>query len=279
MAIESDVPPIVGAQLAHAERILATAGSSAPHDEAFALLSSLLGVPTALLDARSESRMSQSDVETYASWVARRSTGEAIPHITGHLAFTGLDLTIGRDTPLVPSGAQRLVGIALERARHHAPGELAAAEIDTGCGAIALALAAFEPRFTRIYAVDPSPVALQTAAANGARYLLNLVISWVEGDGLDAVPEPVDLIVCGQCGDATSPQFARLLEQAPTKLRPGGALVCGLDSAQEALAAESLERAFGGAQVWVELPSDGVVVVVALAPRPSGGDAAFARRR
>jgi precorrin-6B methylase 2 len=279
MSIESDVPPTVGAQLAYAERVLATAGSRTSRDEARALLGSLLRAPVALLLAQAGRLLSQAEVETYARWVARRATGEALPHITGHLGFMGLDLTVGRDTPLVSPGAQRLVEVALERARHHLPGEFAAAEIGTGCGAIALALAAFEPRFTRIYAVDAAASTLRIAEDNGARYLLNLVITWLEGEGPDAVPEPVDLIVCGQCGNATSLQFARLLEQAPTKLRPGGAFACGLDSVQEAMAAASLERAFRGAQIWVEPPSDGVVIVIAQVPRATGGDAAFERSR
>ena len=44
--------------------------------------------------------------------------------------------------------------------------------------------------------------ALETAAANGARYLLNLLISWLEGEGIESVPEPVDLIIWGQAGQA-----------------------------------------------------------------------------
>src|SRR5215813_11293785 len=151
MAGESDVPPTVRAQLAHAERILATAGSPAPQDEALALLSSLLRMPTALL-VRSDSRMSPADVAAYAARTARRAAGEAIPHITGHLGFMGLDLTVGRNDPLIPPGAQRLVEVTLECARHSPPGNLLAVGIGTGCGAIALALAAFEPRFARIYA-------------------------------------------------------------------------------------------------------------------------------
>jgi release factor glutamine methyltransferase len=244
-----------------------------------ALLSSLLDMPTTLLLAQSDSHMRPSDVEIYAGWVARRAAGEAIAHITGRLAFMGLDLTVGRDTPLVPPGAQRLVEVALERVRHSGPGEFAAAEIGTGCGAIALALAALEPRLTRIYAVDTAARSLQVAEANGARYLLNLVISWIEGDGFDAVPELVDLIACGQSGHAILPAFARLLERAPAKLRPGGALIFGLDLALGPLVAESLVRSVPGAQVWVDPPSDGAVVVVAQMPRPAGGGAALSMRR
>src|SRR5262249_39401806 len=158
-----------------------------------------LGVPAAPLLARSDIPMSQADVQTYAGWIARRAGGEAIPNITGHLRFMGLDLSVGRDVPLLHPGAQRLVSVALDCARHGASGpsgEFSGGEIGTGCGALALALAAFEPRFTRIYAVDGSASSLRMAESNGARYLLNLVITWLEGEDLDAVPERVDLIVC-----------------------------------------------------------------------------------
>src|SRR5215813_11912148 len=196
MASESDDPPTWGTQLARAEQTLAAAGSPAPRQEAAELLSYLLGVPLSELLAWPNSPLRQSNVATYAAWVARRVAGEALARITGHLDFMGLDIAIGRDGPLPPPGAQRLVETALQWARRRAPGELSAAEVGTGCGAISLALAALEPRFTRIYAVETSPPALEAARANGARYFLNLVISWLEGEGPDSVPEPVDLTVC-----------------------------------------------------------------------------------
>jgi hypothetical protein len=49
------------------------------------------------------------------------------------------------------------------------------------------------------------------------------------------MPEPVDLIVCGQPTDTISLQCARLLEQVPAMLRPGGALICTLDQVLEPL--------------------------------------------
>jgi SAM-dependent methyltransferase len=279
VSTESDIPATLGAQLAQAERILASVGLSVPRDEALALLGSLLHAPTALLLTRPASRLSQSEVATYRCWVARRAAGEAIPFITGHLTFMGLELTVEPHIPLVPVEAQRVVEAALECARHGTAGELSAAEIDTGCGAVALALAAFEPRFARIYALDENASSLQVASANGARYLLNLVISWIEGDGLDAVPEPVDLIVFSAFEEAVVPHLTRLLEQAAAKLRPGGALICGLDQSLEPLVAEAFRRAVPGAQVWMDRPSQRFVVAVAQEPRHSDGAATFGTRR
>lgn len=285
MVSRSDTPPTWGAQLAHAERLLARRAGDAARAEALTLLGTLLGEPQTFVAARPSTPMRLPDVEVYHDWVARRVAGEAIPHITGRLAFMGLDLTVERDTPLASAAARRLVEVTLECVRARAAGELSAAEIGAGCGAVALALAAFEPRFARIFAAERSPAALRVAAANGVRYLLNLVIDWREGDGLDAIPEPVDVIVCDASASpalGASSQVERLFAQAPARLLPGGALLCALAGGLEREALASLARALPDARIWSASSSDGVVVAIAQVPRaPSGqaGDAVFERGR
>ncbi|HEU0025660.1 MAG TPA: methyltransferase domain-containing protein [Ktedonobacterales bacterium] len=273
MPTEPDDPLTASAQLARAEALLAAAGLPTPREEAAELLSALLNTPATLLQAQPGRRLSQWSVEMFAGWVARRAAGEALPHITGRLPFMGLELVIRRSDPLPAPSAWRLVEAALQVARHHAPGDLLAVEIGTGCGAVALALAAFEPRFTRIYAVDPSAATLETAAANGARYLLNLVVSWLEGEGLDNVPEPVDVLLCGHF-EPSAPSATWLLDQVPAKLRPGGALICGLDHEQIPDVRALIARALPATHVWAESHPGGAVLVAQL-PRPSAGDAAF----
>lgn len=266
MADEPDIPPTWGAQLARGEQILVAAGSPAPWNEAAELLSYLLCVPVSELLAQLASPMRQSDIQTYATWVMRRAAGEALAHITGHLEFMGLDIVIGQNDPLAPPGAQRLVETVLQWARRRAPGELWAAELGAGCGAVALALATLEPRFTRIYAVDTSPSALKAARANGGRYLLNLVISWLEGEGLDVVPEQVDLIVCSQSSWAETS-----LEQVLAKLRSGGALICVVDDAERPAMDELLVGSFHSAPVWVEAQGERPAIVVARLSRNQEG--------
>ena len=289
MVPDVDVPLTWGAQLAHAERMLAERADATAREEALTLLGSLLGEPMTLVQARPSTPMRPPDVATYTGWIARRLAGEAIPHITGHLAFMGLDLTVAHDSPLVSPAAQLLVEVALECARSRVSGttsgELFGAEIGAGCGAVALALVTFEPRFARIFAVDPSPDALRVAAANGGRYLVNLVVDWREGEGLSAVPEPVDIIVCdlaaqsarhssaqnadasGSRASAAPSPLAPLLAQAPAKLRSGGALVCALNGGLEAEARESLAHALPAAHIWTAPSSGGLFVAVAQSPR------------
>jgi release factor glutamine methyltransferase len=268
MTDESDGALTWGVQHARAERILAESGSSSPQDEASELLSRLLSLPVSEILSQPFSAMRQADANKYHAWVARRASGVPMPYVTGHLEFMGLDITIGWDVPLPFPGASRLVEAALEWARSRAPDELIAAELRTGCGAIALALAALEPRFSSIYAMDASPQILAMAAANGARYLLNLVIHWVEGESLDALAEPMDLIVCGQFDPAVPPFNGQLLAQLPAKLRPGGALMCVLGDSQAAVHLESFRSLVPeAAQVWSTASPDGALVAVAQLPR------------
>lgn len=275
MAGESDLADSArtwGAQFAHATRLLAAAGSPNPEQEAAELLAHLLGVPVAVLAARPGEAMRPADVQTYATWIARRAGGVPVPYITGHLEFMGLDISISQGDPLIPQGTQRVVEAALQWARHHTPGELAAADMGTGCGAIALALAVLEPRFTCIYAVDASPETLATAHSNGARYLLNLVINWLDGRDLDVFPEPVDLVVCGQLERLSSGMD--LLAHAPARLRPDGALICAVTDVQRPVATEALLRGEPTTLIWTESAGgDEPAIVLAQFSRFSGNEA------
>lgn len=254
--------PTRGAQLAYAARLFDAAGLPGPEREAAELLGHLLGVPAAMLAAQPDAVMRPIDVQTYAAWVARRAGGVPTPYITGHLEFMGLDIAVGWDSPLPSPGTARLVEVALQWARNHAPGELVAVDLGTGCGAVALALAALEPRFARIYALDTSPETLARARSNGERYLLNLVINWLDGDdGLDTIPEAVDLIVWSR--PAAPRWVVEQLARASPKLRPGGVLICATSSAERLAVTDALMHSAPDALTWTEFEGNEHAIVVA----------------
>ncbi len=277
MESASPAPPTWGACLTWAETLLAHAGSPSPQLDALVLLMRATQTSQTLLMAEPQHTLTHPERERYAAWVARRAAGEPAAYITGHKAFMGLDLLVDRRVLLVRPSTRWLVEAALESARNR-PADagdtgLLVADIGTGCGAIALALAALEPRISRIYAVDISACALEVARANGARYRQNALVNWLEGDTLEPVPEPVDLIVANlpYLRDAASeaasetlrfePRLAlfsnpdgldhirKLLAQTPAKLRPGGTLVFALDDSQRPAAAELLATALPQAYV------------------------------
>jgi release factor glutamine methyltransferase len=272
-----DTPaPTWGAQLTWAEQMLAGAGSPSPPLDATVLLMHTVHAPPALLLAQPERRLSAAEAARYVSWVARRAAGEPVAYITGHKAFMGLDLLVDRRVLLDRPSTVWLVEAALEclRSRPSDERDLLVADIGTGCGAIALSLGLLEPRIGHIYAADCSADALAVARANGARYLLNVLISWLEGAILDPVPEPVDLIVANlpylrreleQVAPAVlayEPHLAlfgeeeglahirTLIAQASAKLRPGGTLLFIEDEEQRPAVAKLLAEALPAAQVW-----------------------------
>lgn len=267
-------PPLTwGAALAWGTQTLAAAGSPSPRLDALSLLMRALGVPHTVVESIPDRTLSPSAVECYAGWIARRAEGEPVAYITGHKAFMGLDLLVDRRVFLVRRGTELLVEAALEIARLRADAPMLAADVGTGSGAIALALACLEPRFARIYAVDASADALMVARANGARYRMDGRILWLEGDLLAPVPESVDLIISNlptipERGRPLAPEVERyepavaffgggdglallrlLLEQAPDKLRPGGAVALEIQPEQGETVRDLLAKALPAAHV------------------------------
>jgi release factor glutamine methyltransferase len=68
------------------------------------------------------------------------------------------------------------------------------ADIGTGSGAIAVALAVNAPEVT-VYATDVSPACMEVAEKNVWRYGVGEQVRLVPGYLLDCLPEPVDIVV------------------------------------------------------------------------------------
>ncbi len=264
-----------GAQVAAAEAFLVAVSSPSPRLDALVLLMWLVGVPAAAVIEEPEHALSSDLAERYAEWVARRAAGEPVAYITGHKAFMGLDVLVDRRVLLVRPASRVLVETVLEVARLRTEANLLAADVGTGCGALALALATLEPRFTRIYAVDSSADALEVARCNGARYRMDERITWLEGDLLAPVPEPVDVIVANlpylpDDMPEMSPSvrlyephvalfggpdglslLRRFIAQVPARLRPGGVLVMELRPDQQSIVEDLLRQALPTAHIRV----------------------------
>jgi release factor glutamine methyltransferase len=251
--------------VAWAEAALAAAESPSPRLDALVLLMWLVGMPAATIIDEPARPLSADLAAHYAEWVARRAAGEPVAYITGHKAFMGLDLLVDRRVLLVRPGSTVIVETVLEMVRLRMETTLLAADIGTGCGALALAMATLEPRFSHIYATDYSADALEVARCNGARYRMGERITWLEGDLLGPVPEPVDIIVANlpylpddmpEMSPSVrqyEPHLAlfggpdglallrRFIAQTPERLRPGGALVMEMHPTQR-VAVEGLLR-------------------------------------
>lgn len=157
-----------------------------------------------------------------AEMVERRRRGEPISYITGHREFWSLDLAVSPAT-LIPRPETELL---VERALTHIAADTRAlADLGTGSGAIALALA-HECSHLQIVATDASQEALAVAQANAKRLSLTNV-QFVLGDWfVPLAGKRFDIVV-------SNPPYIRTndphLNQGDLRFEPQRALASGAD--------------------------------------------------
>ncbi len=251
----------VGAALALAEAWLRMAHiSETPSLDAQALLAHVTGFNRATLLAFPERPLAAAQAERYADLVARRAAHEPVAYLTGHREFMGLELLVDRrvliprpETELLVEAALRDLAerLALNQQEPQRPAPIVA-DIGTGSGAIAIALAVHEPRLPRLYATDISAAALDLARENARLHGVAERIVFLQGDLLAPLPERVDLLIANLpyiaqdipdlppsvsqyepaqalygAADALGAglgHIRRLLEQAPDQLRANASL-------------------------------------------------------
>ena len=153
----------------------------------------VLGLTRAQIHAHPDRRLDTVELDTYRELIERRRQHEPVAYIIGHKEFYGLDFYVDRRV-LIPRPETELLvekGLEIGRAASHS---LTIADVGTGCGAIAISLAAHLPQAI-IYALDASSAALEVATLNCCRHGLEGCVHLLQGDLLSPLPEPVDLIV------------------------------------------------------------------------------------
>lgn len=123
------------------------------------------------------------ELELFQALLARRAAGEPVAYLLGERGFWTLSLQVTPATLIPRPDTELLVQTALELAAGAAA--LPVADLGTGSGAIALALAVESPDW-RLTAVDASREALTVAAANAARHGIANV-EFVHSDWLTAL--------------------------------------------------------------------------------------------
>lgn len=214
--------------------------------EAERLLAHVLGRSTAWLFAHGDAPVVAEAHRRFEVLVSRREQGEPLAYLVGTRGFWRFDLAVSPATLIPRPETERLVELALERLPDDRP--LCAADLGTGSGAIALALAFERPR-AQVVATDASADALVVARSNAAALQLGNIDfrlgDWCEplaGERFDLIAsnppyiadgdphltqgdlrhEPASALASGADGlDA----IRRIVAQAPTHLVPGGWLL------------------------------------------------------
>ena len=231
-----------------------------PRLNAELLLMFTLGSDRAYLFAHPERELSPEEQHRYEAELAERARGVPAQYITGHQEFWGMDLIVTPAVLIPRPETEHVIESVLDcvgraplrqaQGKLSPAGPLRIADVGTGSGCIALALAKELPT-AEIHGIDVSAAALEIARANAARHQLDSRIQFHHADLLaDFKDNSFDFVVSNPpyVGESESDQvqlevrkfeprnavfagptglevIARLIPEAHATLKPGGWLV------------------------------------------------------
>ena len=232
-------------------------GVENPRLNAEHLLAHLLGRNRIELYLDFERKLTETELGPLRELVKRRSEGEPLQHLLGTVEFCGLTF-LSDKRAMVPRPETEELVESLKSEIEDPKSKIV--DVGTGSGVIALSLAAEFPE-ARILAVDISDDALALAQENAITLDLGSRVQFLKSRLLETIEGTFDLIVANlpyissQDRHTLSREVLRdpevalfagargdelvreLIDQAPTRLRPGGmlALEIGLGQGQALL--------------------------------------------
>ncbi len=245
--------------------------ASVPNDllDAQTLLAEALGKDRTYLIINFNELLSEDLLSKFQAMISRRAAGEPLQYITGRQEFFGLDFEVTPDV-LIPRPETELIVEETIRLVQQA-GIVRPVIMDAGAGSGCIAVAlGRELDDARVIASDISLPALRVARRNAARQGLESRIDFVASDLLEAFAEEgfADFILSNPpyvSDDEMStlqrevrdwePRLAltdsndglsfyrRLLKDAPSRLKPGGHLICEMGYTQSERISAMIDRA------------------------------------
>jgi release factor glutamine methyltransferase len=163
-----------------------------PAFESEVLLRQALHITRAQLLTEPEKELTPDKEKLFWQWNERRLKGEPSAYIINCKEFYGLDFFVDSRVLIPRPETELLVEQALSFIKNNNISTIA--DIGTGSGAIAVSLAV-NIQGVKIYAVDVSKEALQVASINSEKHQVNDRITFLQGDLLDPIPEPVGILI------------------------------------------------------------------------------------
>jgi release factor glutamine methyltransferase len=247
--------------------------ASVPNDllDAQTLLAEALGKDRTYLIINFNQQLSEGVLSAFRAMVDRRAAGEPLQYITGRQEFFGLDFEVTPDVLIPRPETELIVEEVIRIVQQEGGARQVIVDVGAGSGCIAVALAR-ELGAARLIATDVSEAALRVARRNAARHELGGRVDFVAADLLDAFAEEefADFILSNppyvseeeipslqrevrdweprlaltDSIDGLNP-YRRLLKDAPSRLKPGGHLICEMGYTQSEKISTMIDR-----QIW-----------------------------
>ena len=236
----------VGRAIVSATQRLEDGGSGSAHLDAQVILAYVLGEDRSWLFAHYDYELMPAAAERYSELVARRTAAEPVAYLVGKREFYGLELVVDQRVLIPRPETELLVDAVLDHIDSRSERSVTVADVGTGSGAIALAVATNCPEAT-VYATDISEEALAVARQNVSRWDTRHQVTLLQGDLLAPLPQKVDILAANlpyirsdeyrtlqrdvrdyepqlalEAGPEGLDAVERLLRQAKAYLKPGG---------------------------------------------------------
>ncbi len=258
---------------------LSMAGIDDASIEAELLLCHVLGISKTQLYTETERPLTSAEITNLQRLIQRRLLHEPTAYILRCREFYGIEFYIDERALIPRPETELLVEKAIEFIYSYSLLEnFSIADIGTGSGALAISIALALPR-AKIYATDISASALQVAEINCRRHQIDSQVELLQGNLLEPLPKPVDMIVANLPYvkdselQALSPEIInfepiialvggkngldkmqQMLEQIPGKLNHGGHFLLEVGQYQGEAVASLINNHFP--QASIELMPD-----------------------
>jgi release factor glutamine methyltransferase len=244
------------------------------------LLRQALGIDRVQLYSDFDRELSFTERKLFWRLIKRRVDHEPTAYIRKYREFFGFDFYVDHRVMIPRLESELLVEKILQLAQNQPLSTLA--DVGTGCGAIAISLALNLP-LVKIYATDLSDQALEVAAINCRKHEVTNRICLRQGNLLEPLPQPVELIVANlpdikdgdieklspevrlyepesalAGGDDGMDKIGQLLSRAADKLVPGGSIFLELGTGQASRVVSLAKNYFPIAGVELCLDSAGI---------------------
>ena len=218
--------------------------SQSPRLDVEVLLAKALGKTRTYLYTWPENEMSADAYDCFLGYLQRRQKGEPVAYIIGEKEFWSLPILVDKNVLIPRSETELLVESALSLYGAEEQRSITVADLGTGTGAIALALASERPHWT-VYAIDKSAAATVLAELN-CRQLQVQNVRVIQSDWCAALGLNLDLIVSNPPYIAANDQH---LNEGDVRFEPNSALVAdgdGLADIEQVVAQSYHHLSVGG---------------------------------